>query len=297
MRHARQTTLAAAVAVSGVALHSGAMARATLRPAVADRGVVFHVRDPAGATTMIEANAASIVDTRLCTRLGDGAGASIGTVEHLLAALSICGVDNVDIEIDADEMPILDGSAAPYVEAIERAGLASLAAPRRMITITQPIEVRDGDRSIRAEPADGRLLDVRIDFDDAAIASQTAILDLDDPADRALLARARTFCRLADVEAMRASGLSKGGSLDNAIVVDGARILNDGGLRDPREFVLHKALDLVGDLRLAGAPIVGRIHARRPGHDLNARFVRALSAGQGLPRGRPRTAVRIGDGA
>lgn len=270
-RGVRQTSLGAPVALSGVALHSGAAASARLHPAPADSGIVFR----AGGQT-IPARAAFVADTRLCTRLGAADGVSIGVVEHLLAALVIAGVDNAIIDIDGGEAPILDGSAAPYVEAIEAAGVATLAAPRREMIVTAPVEIIDGERAIRIDPFDGRRIDLSVGFDDAAIGEQQVAIDLDEPADRRRLARARTFCRLSDVEAMREAGFSLGGSLASAIVVDGARILNEGGLRDPAEFALHKALDLVGDLALAGAPIIGRITARRPGHDLNARFLRRL---------------------
>jgi UDP-3-O-[3-hydroxymyristoyl] N-acetylglucosamine deacetylase len=175
-------------------------------------------------------------------------------------------------------LPILDGSAAPYLDAIERVGARTLAPAKSVIRIIEPVEVSDGDRLIRAEPFDGRMLAVTIAFEAGAIGEQSLAIDLNDPASRNRLAQARTFCRLSDVNAMRAAGLSRGGSLDNAIVVDGDHILNPAGLRDPQEFALHKALDLIGDLALAGAPIIGRIIARRPGHDLNTQFVRALLA-------------------
>jgi len=271
-----QMTLAGEARLSGLALHSGKICKIRLRPAPADRGIVF-LTPPAGGGKMTEipAHASSIIDTRLCTRLGAGAQ-SIGTVEHLLAAASILGVDNMIIETDADELPIFDGSAAPYVEAMKSVGLSQNWAPRRAIRIMERIEVRDGQRSIIAEPFDGREIDVSIDYPDAAIGAHHLTLDLDSPDALFRLAAARTFCRLSDVEAMRDAGLSLGGSLENAIVVDGANILNEEGLRDPQEFALHKALDLVGDLRLAAAPVIGRIIAVRPGHDLNARFVRLL---------------------
>ena len=271
MRAIQQTTLAKPVALSGVGVHSAAPVEAVLRPAGADSGVVFRLEDGA----LIMATAASITDTRFSTTLGSG-GRTIATVEHLLAALAITGVDNLLIDVDAGEMPILDGSAAPFVEAIDRAGLKHLAAARTVIRVIAPIEVTDGERSIRAEPHEGRLLDIAIRFEDAAIGAQALTLNLDHPGDLRRLAEARTFCRLAEVTALRAAGFSRGGSLDNAIVVDGGRVLNPAGLRDPAEFALHKALDLVGDLRLAGAPILARISAVRPGHDLNARFIDRL---------------------
>lgn len=276
MRVIEQTTLSRPASVAGRALHSGAVARAILRPAASDTGVVFRRMDIPPDERAIEVARGAVLDTRRAMTIVNGRGASIATVEHALAALSLAGVDNAVIEIDGPEAPILDGSAKVWFEAIERAGIRRLAAPRGALRIMSPVEVSDGDRFIRAEPADGRLFDVAIGYDAPAIGEQRVALDLDNPADRRRVAAARTFCRLSDVEPLRALGLSIGGSLENAIVVDGDRVLNPEGLRDPCEFALHKALDLIGDLALAGAPVVGRIEARKPGHDLNARFVQAL---------------------
>ncbi|MCB2112667.1 MAG: UDP-3-O-[3-hydroxymyristoyl] N-acetylglucosamine deacetylase [Parvularculaceae bacterium] len=272
-----QMTLAAEARLSGVALHSGTTCEVRLRPAPADRGVVFLKPAQCGAPEFSEipAHVNSVIDTRLCTRLGAGAH-SIATVEHLLAAASILGVDNMFVEADADELPIFDGSAAAYVDAISGAGLSACSAPRRELRISGRLVLEDGASSIIAEPFDGREIDISIDYPDTAIGACRTRLDLDDPSTVSRLAAARTFCRLSDIEAMRGAGLALGGSLENAVVVDGARILNEEGLRDPQEFALHKALDLVGDLHLAGARIIGRIRAVRPGHEFNARFVRAL---------------------
>ncbi len=280
MHIVRQTTLAKPVTLSGVGLHSGADCSVTMRPALADSGIVFRVPDGRRrqGAVLIPAAAESIADTRLCTSLGAVGGPVIATAEHVLAAAVIASIDNLVIDVEGGELPILDGSAAPYLDAIERAGARTLRPAKSVIRIIEPVEICDGDRMIRAEPLDGRIIEVAIAFDAGAIGEQSLAIDLNDPASRTRLAHARTFCRLSDVDAMRAAGLSRGGSLDNAIVVDGDQILNPTGLRDPQEFVLHKALDLVGDLALAGAPIIGRIIARRPGHDLNTRFVRALLA-------------------
>ncbi len=272
MRAIEQTTVAKAVTLSGVGVHSGEPCKATLKPAIADSGVVFRRQN-----ATIAATPANVSDTRFCTTLA-ASGSSIGTVEHFLAALSLAGVDNAIVDVDAGELPILDGSAAPIVDAIEKAGVRALPALRFAIRVLKPFEVVDGDRSIRIEPADARLLDMAIDFEDPAIGAQTLSLDLDEPVDCRRLALARTFCRLSDIDTLRAAGYSRGGSLENAVVVDGGRVLNPAGLRDPLEFALHKALDLVGDLALAGAPIIGRISARRPGHDINTRFIRAFLA-------------------
>ncbi|MCA8889826.1 MAG: UDP-3-O-[3-hydroxymyristoyl] N-acetylglucosamine deacetylase [Parvularculaceae bacterium] len=283
MRVIQQTTLAKPVSVSGAALHTGVDVTAVLRPAAAGAGVVFRRIDlEATSARQIPATPANVASTTLCTTLGAGPGAGdgveIATTEHLLAALSLCGVDNAVIDVDASELPILDGSAGPYVEAINRAGLKPLGAPREVLRVMAPIELRDGDRFIRVEPYDGRVLDVSIDFPDAAIGRQTVSVDLDDRASIGRLTAARTFCRLGDIEAMRRAGLARGGSLDNAIVIDGARMINEAPLRDPHEFALHKALDLIGDLRLAGGHLVGAVTANKPGHDLNTRFAAMLDA-------------------
>lgn len=271
-----QTTVARSIEVAGAGLHTGAPARVVLAPAGAGRGVVFrrHGRE-------IPAAASAIVNTQFNTGVGDGE-ARIATIEHLMAALALAGVDNILIDVDGPELPALDGSAAPWLSAIGEAGLRDLAAPREVLRILAPVVVSDGlGRSISAEPFDGRIVDVSIDFPDAAIGAQRVMLDLEDAADVRRVALARTFCRRDDIDRLRARGLSLGGTLENAVVVDGANVLNPSGLRDPQEFALHKALDLIGDLRLAGAPLIGRIVADRPGHDLNARFLAALSANAG----------------
>lgn len=280
MRKETQTTLIKAGAVEGVGLHSGAPARIALAPAAAGSGIVFR---RAGKTPFetpesdIAARPDNVADTRRGVTLKNASGASVMTVEHLLAAFAICGVDNALVEIDGPEVPILDGSAAPFIWLIEDCGLARLEAPREPIIVAAPIREEAGDRFIAVEPYDGRLIEIEIDFADPAIGRQSVSLSLDD-AETAMrrLGSARTFCTLGEVEAMRAAGLGLGGSLDNAVVVDGGRLLNEEGLRDPAEFALHKALDLVGDLSLAGAPIVGKITARKPGHDLNTRLARLL---------------------
>jgi len=274
MRIFSQTTLVRESVVEGVGLHSGARARVVLRPAAAGQGVVFR---RAGATA-IAATPGAVANTHYNTGLGEGA-ARISTVEHLMAAIALADVDNLEVDIDGPELPALDGSAAPWLAALGEAGLKSLSAARHVIRVRAPVEFADGTgRTIRAEPHDGRIMDVSIDFPDAAIGAQRVRLDLDKASDIRRVASARTFCRRDDIERLRASGLSLGGSFDNAVVVDGALVLNPSGLRDPQEFALHKALDLIGDLRLAGAPIMGRIIAHRPGHDLNARFLAALTA-------------------
>lgn len=282
MRYVQQTTLTRDVSIAGVGLHSGAMAHVRLHPAVAGQGVVLR---RAGALE-VAATVNAVSNTHFNTGLGDGA-ARVSTVEHLMAAIALAGIDNIIIEIDGPELPALDGSAALWLDLLTSAGVRSLNAPREAIRILAPMTLDDNDgRSIRAEPFDGRVLDVAIEFPDAAIGAQAVSLDLDHPADVRRVAGARTFCRRDDIDRMRAKGLSLGGSFENAVVVDGAQVLNPSGLRDSHEFALHKALDLIGDLRLAGAPIFGRIIACRPGHDLNRRFLAVLAAaGDRVARG------------
>ncbi len=285
MRSTQQTTLAKSGAVEGVGVHSGARVHLSIRPAAAGTGVVFHRADLhhpdgrrfRGAEAEIPARAANVAGTRRGVTLANGHGASVMTVEHLLAALAICGVDNAIVDIHGPEVPILDGSAAPFIWLIEDCGLVSLDAPREMIEITAPVRVEAEGRFIEVAPHDGRLIEIEIDFADPAIGRQSARLSLDD-AEEAMrrLGSARTFCTLGEVEAMRAAGLGLGGALDNALVVDGGKVLNGDGLRDPCEFALHKALDLVGDLSLAGAPILGKVTAFKPGHDLNTKVARLL---------------------
>jgi UDP-3-O-[3-hydroxymyristoyl] N-acetylglucosamine deacetylase len=251
-----------------------------LRPAPAvSSGIVFRRVDlPASPNRRIEARPDLVIDTRLCTRLGNAAGVEVSTVEHVLAALSLAGVDNAIVDVDGAELPILDGSAGPLIDAINKAGRKTIAAAREALRVMAPIELKDGDRFIRIDPYEGRSLELSIDFADQAIGRRALCVDLDDPACARRIAGARTFCRLADIEAMRSAGLARGGSLDNAIVVDGDKVLNASGLRDPDEFILHKALDLVGDLRLAGPYILGAVTAHKFGHDLNTRFAALLAS-------------------
>jgi UDP-3-O-[3-hydroxymyristoyl] N-acetylglucosamine deacetylase len=264
------------------------MANVVLRPAPAGAGVI--VRRAGGEAVPARPDAVS--NTHFNTGLGEGAS-RVATIEHLMAAIALADIDNIVIDVDGPELPALDGSAAPWLDLLVASGVRSLGAPRETIRVLAPVGVEDEGRFIRAEPLDGRILDVSIAFPDAAIGAQRVTLDLDDARDVKRVACARTFCRRTDIDGMRAKGLSLGGSLDNAVVVDGARVLNPAGLRDREEFALHKALDLIGDLRLAGAPVLGRITAHRPGHDLNARFVAALlGAGAAVER-RPAAASPV----
>ncbi len=275
-----QTTIRSATGFSGVGLHSNRPTRVMLRPAPAGHGIRFRRTDLADADADAEVAARwdSVVPSELCTVIANAGGVSVSTIEHLMAALAGTGVHNVLAEIDGPEVPILDGSAAPFVRGILAAGVAGLGVPLRAIRVRAPVEVRQGEAFARLDPAEGIEIDFRIEFGDRAIGRQHKRLDLANGAFLHELADSRTFCRMIDIEAMRARGLARGGSLDNAVVVDGDRVLNPGGLRRPDEPVRHKMLDALGDLALAGAPVIGRYTGYRAGHALTARLLSALFA-------------------
>ncbi|MEO0400545.1 MAG: UDP-3-O-acyl-N-acetylglucosamine deacetylase [Pseudomonadota bacterium] len=277
LRSEGQTSLKSSITIEGTALHAGVPVSLTMAPAEAGAGYVFVRRDLNDAE--IIGSPETVVETRLGTCIANDAGATVKTIEHLLAAFYIAGVDNARITLTGPEPPILDGSAAGFLSFIDQAGLFHSDIPKRRITPSAPIEVRDGDRFVRFEPSAERRLTVSIDFPDPAIGVDQVTIDLCDAATtRDRLASARTFCRRADIEAMRASGLARGGSLENAVVVDGETILNEGGLRDHQEFALHKALDLVGDLALLGGVLEGAVIAHKPGHDLNTGLAKKIFA-------------------
>lgn len=273
-----QTTLRQPVGFEGVGLHSGAPARLLLRPAPAGHGIRFRRTDLGRPHAGIPALWTQVAPAALCTRIADAEGVSVSTIEHVMAALAGCGVHNVLAEIDGPEVPILDGSAAPFVAGILKAGIAPLGARLRALRIRAPVEVREGPALARLEPAAGFEIGFEIEFRDAAIGRQAKRLELANGAFLRELSDSRTFCSQADVEAMRARGLALGGSYENAVVFDGERILTPGGLRHPDEPVRHKMLDAVGDLALAGAPILGRYTGIRAGHALTARLLAALFA-------------------
>ena len=273
-----QTTVKNELAFEGVGLHSGAPARMRILPASGEYGIWFKRTDLRDVDNMIPARHDAVTDTRLCTKLENRDGASVSTVEHLMAALAGCGVDNALIEIDGPEVPIMDGSARPFAEAIARTGLRRVEGEDRVIRILKPVEVADGGRVARLEPSDSFEIDFGIEFDDGAIGAQSKAMRLVNGAFLEHLQDSRTFCRKDEVDMLQKMGLARGGSLDNAIVVDGPAVLNPGGLRHEDEFVRHKMLDAVGDLSLAGAPIVGRYVGRRAGHEMTNRLLRALFA-------------------
>lgn len=273
-----QATLARSVGFSGFGLHSGAPVRMRVDPAPAGHGVVFVRTDLPADRNRIPARMAFWTEAVLCTRLENAEGASVSTIEHMMAALAGMGVHNACVRIDGPEVPILDGSAAPFLRRFQAAGLRAQSAPLEIIRILRPIEVRSGPALARLEPADAFSMRFEIDFPDRAIGHQMQDLDLPGDAFDSLLANARTFCRRAEVEAMQAAGRALGGSYENAVVFDGDRVLSPGGLRYSDEPVRHKMLDAMGDLALAGAPILGRYLGVRAGHALTGRLLQALLA-------------------
>jgi UDP-3-O-[3-hydroxymyristoyl] N-acetylglucosamine deacetylase len=278
MRVGFQTTLRDRVAIKGLGVHSAAPAQVILHPADVDSGVVFlRTGLPGGRERLLEAKRFNVTETALCTMLGDASGASVCTVEHLLAALSGLRIDNALIEIDGPETPIMDGSAADFVSAIDSVGVAQQSRLRRHLKVVKPVRVdRDGGFAEFLPAERGFRLDVEIDFESAAIGRQRRVFDLDPSTFRREIARARTFGFVSDIKKLWQAGYALGSSLENSVAIDGDAILNPEGLRYADEFVRHKALDAVGDLSLAGAPIIGLYRTYRPGHKLNALALEAL---------------------
>lgn len=276
----KQKTLKNLVRAVGIGLHSGRKVELVLRPAAADTGIVYR-RIDLDPPVDIPARAESVVDVRMATTLGKD-GAIIGTVEHLSSALAGLGVDNCYIDVDAPEIPIMDGSAASFVFLIQSAGLVEQNAPRRFIRVLKPVEIREGDKWVRLEPHFGFKLSFSIDFNHPAIdaTEQTVEVDLAREPFVTTVARARTFGFVNDVEALRAAGLAKGGNFENAIVMDEFRVLNADGLRSDDEFAKHKLLDAMGDLYVLGKPLIASYSAHKGGHALNNKLLRALLADQ-----------------
>jgi len=274
----RQKTLKRPIPCRGIGLHSGATVTMQLCPAPANHGIRFLRTDVVDCDPWIAARYDRVVDTRLCTVVANEDGVRVGTIEHLMAALAGCEIDNAVIEIDAAEVPVMDGSSEPFVFLIECAGTVELDAPRRAIEVRKPIRVGDAARGLILEPAEAFSVDFEIDFDSPVVAHSTLEVRLVNGTFKREIAKARTFGFLQDAERLRAMGLARGGSLENTVVVDGDRVLNEEGLRFDDEFVRHKVLDCVGDLYLAGAPILGRVTATRSGHHTNNEVLRALFA-------------------
>ena len=273
-----QTTIKSSVSFRGVGLHTGELVTATVHPASAEFGIWFRRTDVDTDDNLIAARWETVVPSRLCTKIENNSGVSVSTIEHIMAALAGCGVQNALVEVDGPEIPVLDGSSAEFVAGLVGKGIRHLATPVRAIEILKPVEVSDGDATARLDPADTLYIDFQIDFEDSAIGRQDKALNMANGAFVRELCDSRTFCRQSDVDAMRASGLALGGSYDNAVVVDGDQVLSPGGLRHDDEAVRHKMLDALGDLALAGAPILGRYQGHRAGHALTNALLRALFA-------------------
>lgn len=270
----RQRTLSTAVTCSGIGLHSGGNVTVTIHPAPVDHGIVFSRPDKPGKQR-VRAHASKVGGTNFATTL-IGDNYIIGTIEHLMAALNGHGVDNALVEVDGDEMPIMDGSAAAFSYLIDSAGIAEQAAPRKYIQILKPIIVSENCKRVALLPADGFAVTYEIAFPHPMIRTQRFDILLTPESFRRELSNARTFGFLSDLNMMRDAGLANCGSLENAIVIGNYSVLNKGGLRYPDEFVRHKVLDALGDLYLAGYPILGRFHAQKSGHALNHKLVTRL---------------------
>lgn len=273
-----QTTIKSPVTFEGIGLHTGRPARMTLRPASAEFGIWFRRTDVRSRDGLIAARWDSVVSSLLCTKIANTSGTSVTTIEHVMAAISGCGIHNLLIELDGPEVPILDGSAAAFVRGILSRGIRQQAAPVRAIQLEETVEVRNGTAFARLDPADTLEIAFRIDFADGAIGRQEKHLVMSNGAFVHELADSRTFCRSADVDDMRARGLALGGTYENAVVVDGDAVLSPGGLRHADEAVRHKMLDALGDLALAGMPILGRYTAERAGHAMTNALLKTLFA-------------------
>jgi len=276
----KQRTLKKVIRATGIGLHSGKKVYLTLRPAPANSGVTFRRTDLTPAP-LIKATAENVGDTRLSTTLVQR-GVKIGTVEHLLSALAGLGIDNVFIDLTAEEVPIMDGSAGPFVFLIQSAGIEEQNVPKRLVRIKHPIEVREADKWARFEPYDGFKVNFEIEFDHPVFrrSPQTAEIDFSDASFIKDISRARTFGFMHEIELLQANNLALGGSLDNAIVMDNYRVLNEDGLRYGDEFVRHKVLDAIGDLYLLGHGLLGAFTGYKSGHALNNKLLRALLADQ-----------------
>lgn len=274
-----QTTIKSSVSFTGIGLHTGRAVRMTIHPASAEYGIWFRRTDiDDNRDTLIAARWDRVTDTQLNTRIENADGVGVSTIEHVMAALAGCGVHNALIEIDGAEVPLLDGSSKAFVSAILSRGLRRLDAPVRAIRILKPVTVRQGDAHATLMPSDGLKIEFHIDFDDAAIGQQSKSLNMANGAFIRELCDSRTFCRKSDIDVMREQGLILGGSVTSAVVVDGDAVVTPGGLRHEDEPVRHKMLDALGDLTLAGAPVLARYVGYRAGHAMTNKLLRALFA-------------------
>ncbi|PZQ48725.1 MAG: UDP-3-O-[3-hydroxymyristoyl] N-acetylglucosamine deacetylase [Micavibrio aeruginosavorus] len=273
-----QHTIKTAIEIKGIGLHSGKTVTLRLVPAAADHGIVFKRVDMEEGKNVIPAVYDRVADTRLCTLISNEHGARVGTIEHLMAALRGVGIDNVLCEIDAGEVPVMDGSSKPFIDAIDSVGLLAQAQPRRAIKILKEIIVRDGDKMVRLSPSNVPVFAGRIEFAHADIGVQEYTLKLVNGNFRHDVSDCRTFGFLKEAEMLRAAGLGLGGSMDNAIILDDNGVMNPEGLRCSDEFIRHKLLDAVGDLYLAGGPILGAYEGFKAGHAMNNAVLHALFA-------------------
>ncbi len=271
-----QTTIKNPLELSGIGLHSGIQTTVTLRPATAGTGIIFHRTDLKPAVS-IEALAANVVNTRLSTTIGKQ-GSTVATIEHIMSALRGCGIDNVHININGPEVPIMDGSAAPFVREISRAGVQTLSSLRKFIVVRKPITITENDKKISIIPSRYFRVSFDMRFNHPCITNQFKSTKCTEESFCTDISSARTFGFLAEVEMLKANGLAQGGSLENAVVIANDRILNEEGLRFDDEFVRHKILDTIGDLYLAGHSIIGHVKAYKSGHELNHRLVSELLA-------------------
>jgi len=273
-----QQTLQGPAIFAGVGVHTGAYTRVSVRPAPVNSGIVFVRTDVVDRDNRVPVSGEAVTKTQLGTVIENAAGVTVSTIEHLMAALVMLNIDNAVVELDGPEMPIMDGSALPFVQILDRAGRRGQDAPRRFIEILDVIEYVDGDKRAVLSPSDEFEVAFEIAFDSAAIGRQRIDMPMNEQAFRSELADCRTFGFLHEVEYLRSIGLARGGTMENAVVIEGDRILNPEGLRRPDEFVRHKALDAIGDLYVLGAPILGRFEGVLAGHGVNNMLVRALLA-------------------
>ncbi len=273
-----QKTLKKSFEINDIGLHSGNMVRMVVKPAGANAGIIFIRTDVSDRNNVIPALWDNVVDTRLCTVIGNEAGVTVGTIEHLMAALRGCGIDNAIVELDAPEVPVMDGSSAAFVEAIDAAGILDQDTKRKAIRVLKEVSVEKDGKRVTLSPSEDSVFKGKIVYSHPVIGTQEHAMQLVNGNFRHELADARTFGLMRDVEAMRAAGLALGGSLDNAVVLDDDKVLNKDGLRHDDEFIRHKLLDAIGDLYLAGAPILGAYDGQCAGHAMNNDILHALFA-------------------
>jgi UDP-3-O-[3-hydroxymyristoyl] N-acetylglucosamine deacetylase len=274
----RQRTVRESISCTGIGLHSGKKVNLTIKPAPPDSGIRFLRKDIPGRRT-IKAHFENVVDTNMSTTIGSN-GNKVSTIEHLMAAFFGCGIDNALVELDGPEVPIMDGSSAPFIFLLKSAGIKEQKKPKEFIVIKKSLKIQEGSRSIFIKPSKELKISFTVDFHHPLINKQKYELRFSGKDFITEISRARTFGFLQDIKALRDAGLAKGGSLDNAIVIDGFRVLNEDGLRYKDEFVRHKILDFIGDLAILGSPIIGHFHVQKSGHSLNQAMLKKLAANE-----------------